>query len=134
MPFEQYAILTRGFRNIYEGARIVGFQLNVRTMLYRGVPLSVLEGVDVTVDGETFSGNKVRYSLGKRIYTEAEAAKAGDVLWPFGDPLTLIVTKPGGLKPGIHDVQVVEKARISYHDDKENPAMDLARRKVALVI
>lgn len=134
MPFEKYAIVTRGFRNTYENGRIVGFQLNIRTMLYRGVPLSILEGVDVTVDGETFGGDKVRYSLGKRIYTTVEAARAGDVVWPFGDPLTLIVTKAGGLTPGIHDVQVIQKARISYHDDKENPAIDVARKKVALVI
>jgi len=40
--------------------------------------------------------------------------KITDVRWPWMEPATLTVIKPGGLKPGVHDVQVVQKTRVSY--------------------
>ena len=38
----------------------------------------------------------------------------GDVHWPWLEPATVVVDKPGGLTPGVHDVLVVVKLRISY--------------------
>jgi hypothetical protein len=132
---QKYLILTRGFKNVSANGHIFGFQLNVRSSTYRGIPLSIVEGVDVTVDGETFSDDKVKYSLRDRVFTVAQLATAGDVLWPFGQPLTLIVAKPGGLTVGLHDVRIAEKIRISYLvKDEQNPAVYIASKKITLVI
>jgi hypothetical protein len=128
--FEKHMILTRGFRNTVENGRITGFQLDVRITYYRGVPLSCVEGFDVTVDGEKFVPD--RYAIGGRTYTLAEAEKASEVRWPFGDPLRLLVSKPGGLKPGIHEVEVGQKLRISYHSDEANPSLHIAKKKMTL--
>ena len=38
----------------------------------------------------------------------------GDSHWPWLEPATVTVDKPGGLTPGLHDVLVVVKLRISY--------------------
>lgn len=131
---QKYLILTRGFKNVSENGQISGFQLNVRSSTYRGIPLSIVEGIDVTVDGEAFSGDRVKYSLRERIFTTAQVANAGEVLWPFGEPLTLIITKPGGLAAGLHEVRIAEKIRISYLlKDEQNPAVYTASRKITLV-
>lgn len=129
--FEKYMILTRGFKNVHQDGNIVAFQLQVRITYYRGIPLSCVEGFDVTVDGETFTPANIRYSIAGRTFTAAEAAQAGTVRWAFGDPLTLLVSKPGGLKPGMHDVKVVETLRISYMPNSRSVAT--SRKKMVLV-
>lgn len=141
--FDRYMILPRGFKNVKQGGTITGFQLDVRITYYRGIPLSCVEGFDVTVDDETFGMDKIKYSLGGRTYTPAEAENATTVRWPFGDALTLIVEKPDGLKLGIHDVQVSQKLRISYHPDpakpggpvtgSENPSVHTDKKRMTLV-
>jgi len=130
--FEKYMICTRGFKNVVEKGQSTGFQLDVRISYYRGIPLSCVEGFDVTVDGKAFDPGEIRYAIGGKRYTIAEAAEAVDVRWPFGDSLTLLIPKPGGLAPGIHDIQVVEKLRISYHTEATNPSVAVARKKPTL--
>ncbi len=130
--FEKYMICTRGFKNVYEGGQPAGFQLKVRITYYRGIPVSCVEGFEVTVDGETFPLESVNFSVGGHTFPLTEVGKEVDVRWPFGDPATLTIRKPGGLKPGIHDVRVVETLRISYMPNSRSIAR--ARKKVTLVI
>jgi hypothetical protein len=107
-------ILDKGFRNVSQGGQTTGFQLQVRTGYYRGTYLSLLEGFEVTVDKETFKEDQIRVTIGNRTYSTAELANQTDARWPFLEPATLLVAKPGGLKPGRHDVKVVQKTRVSY--------------------
>ena len=131
---EKYLICTRGFKNVVQNGKTTGFQLNVRIAYYRGLPLSCVEGFDIVVDGEAFGPDKIQYFLGDRLYTAEQAAEATKVRFQFYAPLTLMVSKPGGLAPGVHDVEVTQKLRISYHVDKINPSRSTARKKLALVI
>lgn len=110
----QYNILQRGFRNIPTDAKATGFQILVKTAYYRGVALSLIEGVEVTVDGERFDSSKISFKVGERTYRLHEMETIGDVHWSWLEPAAVIVDKPGGLKPGVHNVQVVVKLRISY--------------------
>ena len=131
---EKYLICTRGFKNVTQNGKTTGFQLDVRITYYRGVPLSCVEGFDITVDGESFGADKIQYFAEGRLYTAEQAAEETKVRFQFYAPLTLVVAKPGGLVPGVHDVEVTEKLRISYHTDKINPSRATARKKLALVI
>jgi len=130
--FEKYMICTTGFKNLSDNDQLTGFQLKVRITYYRGIPLSCLERFDVTLDGEHFGPDNMKYSLGARTFTPAEAANAIDARWFFGDPLTLTISRPGGLKPGTHNIHVVETLRISYMPNSKSVAE--ATRKITLVI
>lgn len=111
----QYNLLQRGFKNVSQNGQISGFQVMVKSAYYRGVALSMIEGFDVTVDGETFKRDQIRFSTkGTKTFALDEMESVGDVRWPWLDPATLTVTKPSGLTPGSHDVQVVVRLRISY--------------------
>ena|ERR1035438_1966215 len=111
----QYNLLQGGFKNVSPNGQIAGFQVMVKTAYYRGVALSMIEGFDVTVDGETFKRDQIRFSTrGTKSYTLDELESVGDIRWPWLDPATLTISKPGGLKPGSHDVQVAVRLRISY--------------------
>ncbi len=112
--FDKYMVLTRGFQNVSQGGQTVGFQMKVRITYYRGVFLPLVAGFDVTVDGEKFKPEQIRFSYKNKTYTFEEMGKAEKVHWDFGEPATLTVLKPGGLKPGIHEVEVVQTVKPSY--------------------
>jgi len=120
--FNKYMILTRDFRNVGEKNRFTGFQLKIRIPYYRGVALSLVEAVDLTVDGETFPRDQMTFSAGGRTYTFDQLEKTTDAEWGFGDPAILTVSKPGGLATGMHTVELGIVIRKSYipKNDPEN--------------
>jgi hypothetical protein len=120
--FNKYMILTRDFRNLGEAGRFTGFQLKIRIPYYRGVTLSLIEALDLTVDGEAFSPGQMTFSTGGRVYSFSDLAKTTNAEWAFGEPATLTVTKPGGLATGMHTVQLGIVIRKSYipHADPDN--------------
>jgi hypothetical protein len=111
----QYNLLQGGFKNVSRNGQISGFQVLVKTAYYRGVALSMIEGFDVTVDGETFKREQIQFSArGTGTHSLDEMESIGDVRWPWLEPATLTINKPDGLKAGSHQVKVVVRLRISY--------------------
>ena len=74
----------------------------------------MLTGFEVTVDGEKFSGAQVKVTVGGKTYTQEEMKKIGNVQWPNYEAALLTVAKPGGLKPGVHQVAIAWGHRTSY--------------------
>ncbi len=113
---EQANIQQLGFKNVSRDAKIIGFQVRYRINYYRGVWLSQSEGVEIAVDGEKFSGDQITWTLRGRTYTQKELTGTGlsDVHWGYLEPVTFTVSKPGGLKLGVHEVRISEVHRISY--------------------
>ena len=127
----QYNLLNRGFKNVSQNGEITGFQLAVKSGYYRGVYLPLIEGFEVTVDGESFARDQIRASFHGRSYTLDQLEKATNDRWPWTEPAILTIHKPGGLKPGMHDVQVTAKLRISYMPVQ--PSVFNFRAQLALV-
>ena len=124
---EKHVIQTRGFKNV-DG----GFQVAVRCPYYRGIWASLLEGAEVTVDGETFSGDAVSWTLAGTTYSADELADATDARWPFEEPAVLTVDRRDGLEPGIHEVQVAVTWRWSYIPVEMQPTTNISNRKLVL--
>ena len=130
--FESHVIQQKGFANV-GGEAPTGFQVTVRCPYYRGIWASLLEGAELTVDGETFGTNDVRWTLGGRTFTSEELAEATDARWPFEEPAILTVDRPGGLEPGVHDVEVSITWRWSYIPVEMQPTTNISTRKLVLV-
>ncbi|MBN1158784.1 MAG: hypothetical protein JXA61_05340 [Bacteroidales bacterium] len=111
---EEKYILKYGFRNVYQAGRITGFQFKFVIPYYRGIYLSCLDEFSVKVDGENFSLNNVSIKIGERIFPWKEVDVAYDVFWTYGDPATVIVSKPGGLETGLHTIELGMFIRKSY--------------------
>jgi Domain of unknown function (DUF6379) len=127
-------IQSRGFRNVTKDGKITGFQVPIRLDYYRGVWLSQLRPATVTVDGVRYEGDKVRWTIEGESYEQDELAHHPDVNWGILEPAILTVRKPGGLEPGLHDVEVLSKFSASYLP----PRLDLgfgsaASRRMVLV-
>jgi len=117
---EKPCIQSRGFKNVERNGRIIGFQLNIRSLYYRGVWLSQLRPATVTVDGETFTGEQITWTINGVTYTQNEMASLGNVHWGILEPATLTVAKEGGLETGSHDIEVSYSFSSSYMP----PSMD----------
>jgi hypothetical protein len=127
---EKDVIQLKGFKNVGDGER-TGFQVAVRCPYYRGIWASLLEGAELKVDGETYPD--VRWTLGGKTFTNAELADAPDDRWPFEEPAILTADKPGGLEPGLHDVEVAVTWRWSYIPVEMQPTTNVSTRKLVLV-
>lgn len=111
---EKEVIQELGFRNVRKDGQVVGFQVRYRSCYYRGVWLSMSLGFDVTVDGEKFPREAVTVTVAGRTYTQEAMTSLGDVHWSTSEAATLTVAKPGGLKPGVHEVEVAWGHTASY--------------------
>jgi uncharacterized protein DUF6379 len=128
---ETHVIQTKGFKNV--GDPPTGFQVAVRCPYYRGIWASLLEGAELTVDGETYGRDDIRWTLGGTTFTSDELADATDARWAFEEPAVLTVDKAGGLEPGLHDVQVSVTWRWSYIPVEMQPTTNISNRKLVLV-
>jgi len=114
-PNAQYYLPFQGFKNVAnDEGDITGFQLHLRSGYYRGVYMNLLENFEVTVDGQTFNRDQITFTVQGDTYSVDELADQTDKRWQWADTATLTVSKPGGLEPGMHNVEVIEEVRISY--------------------
>ena len=104
----------RGFRNVLEDGRVTGFQFQLRNPNYRGVAASLLDGIDVVVDGERVPEHVPLWTLQGRTLTLEELRASTDVRWQLDEPATITVPMPGGLAVGVHRLEVVVHLRRSY--------------------
>ena len=114
--FDKYMICEDGFRNVGagDGGEPTGFQLQLRLPYYRGLGLSMVEDVAVSVDGEPVPRDDIRLRLRDKSWSIDELENEFEERWEFGEKATVEVRKPGGLAPGKHRVEAMEKLRISY--------------------
>lgn len=112
--FDHHIICREGFQNVVEDDEITGFSFLARLPYYRGLGLSMIEDLAVTVDGEAVPRDAVRLSLRGRSWTLDELESVDDDRWDFGEKARITVTRPGGLTPGKHRLKLAERLRISY--------------------
>ena len=112
--FDRYMICDETVRNLTRGGKVVGFQFGARIAYYRGLGLSMVEDLAVTVDGEKIPRERVRFTVGDRTFSLDEMETEYEARWEFGDIATVSVLTEGGLSPGKHRIELVEQLRVSY--------------------
>ncbi len=117
MPeFGNSVLCEQGFKNYRTDENIPeGFEVRVRISYYRGIALSLLDGYVIEVDGRTYEGDDISFSLdGKKFIKTSDFGKYPDLRWEYGDKAYLKVRSPGGLKRGLHKVKVTQKIAVPY--------------------
>jgi sugar phosphate isomerase/epimerase len=104
----------RGFRNVVDGGRVTGFSFRLRNPNYRGGPASLLDGIEVVVDGERVPDHVPLWTVQGRTLTLDELRASTDLRWQLDEPVTIMVPKPGGLSVGVHHLELTIYLRRSY--------------------
>ena len=112
--FDKYLIVDGSLRNIGPPDRPTGFAFDAKLGYYRGLGLSMVEALDVKVDGEPVDRQAIRFDEGKGPLSLDEMETAYDRRWPFGASATITVTRSGGLHRGEHRLELLQRLRVSY--------------------
>lgn len=112
--FDKYIIVGEEFRNIIEDGEVTGFQFGLRLPYYRGVVVSLVGPTELKVDGQEYSLEQMKLNLHGNTYKYSETEGIIDDKWEFGEVGIVSVSKPCGLSPGEHLVEVTQHVRIAY--------------------
>ncbi|MBT2721156.1 DUF6379 domain-containing protein [Bacillus sp. ISL-46] len=112
--FEQYLVCEDGFRNVVKEGEIVGFEVKLRIPYYRGLALSMINSIDIEVNGIPFAHEDMVFSVETGSFPYSELSTVINNRWEMGEKAALFVKKTGGLTEGIHEVHAVVNLRISY--------------------
>jgi sugar phosphate isomerase/epimerase len=107
-------IQSRGFKNVVEDGRVTGFQFQLRNPNYRGTSASLVDGVEVVVDGEKWAFDAPLWTLQGRTFTLEQLRASTDVRWQLDELATVTVPRPDGLPAGVHDIEVAVFLRRPY--------------------
>jgi hypothetical protein len=110
--FDQYIVCEDGFRARDDGR--TGGVVEVRMPYYRGLTLSMVEAVDLAVDGERVPAERTTLGVHGTTYSFAELPRTTDDRWEMGERAQLAFETDAPLAPGEHDVAVSVRLRISY--------------------
>ena len=112
--FDNKVIVENSLQNINTADGLDGFSLKARLPYYRGLGLSMVEDIAITVDGEKIPRENIRFTARGNTWTlEQMEIEYGD-RWNFAEQATVTAIKVGGLATGQHEVQVAIRYRVSY--------------------
>ena len=110
--YDQYIVCEEGFRARSDGA--TGGVVEVRMPYYRGLTLSMVEAVDLTLDGQPVPASRTTFTVHGTTYTFDQLPRTTDDRWEMGERAQLAFETDAPLAPGEHDVAVSVRLRISY--------------------
>jgi len=130
---ERTLVQTRGFRNLGPEAARTGFEFLLRLPNYRGMRASLADGVDVSVDGESFSHTiNILVVQGRELSLDA-LREAVELRWAVDEPVGVRVMKPGGLAVGVHEITVGVRIRQPYIPIQFQPSVIHETREATIV-
>jgi Domain of unknown function (DUF6379) len=112
--FDKYMILEHGLKNTLKDGAVIGFEFGARLPYYRGLGISMIEEINVTVDGTVIPREAIRVTLHGNTYSLLEMELEFEDCWGFGEVGTITVLQAGGLEPGTHTIELRDSLRISY--------------------
>ncbi|MCF6509453.1 hypothetical protein E9549_18895 [Blastococcus sp. MG754426] len=110
--FDQYIVCEEGFRPLEDGR--TGGVVEVRMPYYRGLALSMVEAVDLVLDGQPVPPSRTTLTVHGNTYTFDQLPRTTDDRWEMGERAQLAFETDEPLGPGEHDVAVAVRLRISY--------------------
>lgn len=112
--FEKYMIVETDVENVVEDGKITGFRFGTRLPYYRGLGLSMVEEIIVTLDDEPIPQDQITLTLHGNTYTMAQMEVEPDDRWNMGEVAHITVPKAGGLTAGEHNLGLLFNLRIGY--------------------
>lgn len=96
LPHEDKVLRPDALRELTLEGQTVGFTLDIGLNYYRGLPLSAVEELEVTVDGEAIPAGRMLFEYNEKLFMPEQLALAWTEFWGikrdlhlrvYGDPL-----------------------------------------------
>ena len=107
-------IVEDNLKNVVENGQAKGFTFGARLPYYRGVSLSMVEEIEVSLDGEVLPQDKVDITVHNNTYNLQQRENEIEDRWEMGEVATLVIHKDGGLSAGKHELGLKINIRIGY--------------------
>jgi hypothetical protein len=88
--------------------------VDVRMPYYRGLGLSMVEGVDLAIDGNPVPAHATTFTVHGNTYPMVDLPGILDDRWEMGEPARIDFALDQPLEPGDHVVTAAVRLRISY--------------------
>ena len=112
--YEKYIIVTEETKNIKKDQSIIGFQLGARVPYYRGLGISMIEHIELTVDGNKIPDTDILVEIHGNTYSLKQMETEESDRWEFGEVGHIKVLQNNGLSSGRHVITLIFTLRISY--------------------
>ena len=103
-----------GFKNTEKEGKVIGFQFDMKIQYYRGITLSIIRNIEVTVDGVEYPREAVRFTVNGETFSLEEIRTVITNRWLFGQYATVTVLTEGGLRKGKHHIKCTQTIAPSY--------------------
>lgn len=112
---EKYMIAADGFENVIEDGKTTGFKILIRIPYYRGIALSLVDNIELEVDGKSVPREALKLKTRSGYaFSLKEMETVTRYRWEYGEKAELVVSQDGGLAPGRHKIDLKVFLRISY--------------------
>lgn len=113
--FDNSVFIPNTCKNVVEAGKAIGFELQTNITYYRGIPLSMVNFLAVSVDGVPVPREDIRFTPDHiDWFTLDEMETVTEIKWEFGVPGTVRVLREGGLSKGEHEVSLTVSTRTAY--------------------
>ncbi|MCR5082744.1 MAG: DUF6379 domain-containing protein, partial [Parasporobacterium sp.] len=113
--FDNNVFIEGTCKNVEEDGKIIGFEMQTHITYYRGIPLSMVNFMEVELDGKKIPREDLRIAVDEfDWFTLKEMETVTTIKWEYGTPATVRVLMDGGLTPGEHDVKLTVCTRTAY--------------------
>ena len=113
--FDNNVFIDGTCKNVEENGKIIGYEMKTHITYYRGIPLSMVNYIKVSVDGIEVPSENIRIAVDEYDWFTLEEMKTiSTIKWEYGTPATVRVLQEGGLPAGEHDVKLTVCTRTAY--------------------
>ena len=114
--FDNNVFIEGTCKNTVEGGKITGYEMQTHITYYRGIPLSMVNDIQVKTDGCQEPRESIRCSVdqGEYWFTLDEMETVVGHKWEYGEPMLVRVFKEDGLSAGAHQVELTVIVRTAY--------------------
>lgn len=99
---------------VFDDGACTGYRFRLNNLSYRGVWLSTIENIELTVDGKPVSKTDISLCLGNFSCTIDELRNNCNVFWGVTDECSINVNKVSGLAPGEHRFEILIAKRNDF--------------------
>lgn len=92
----------------------VGYTIRINNLSYRGIWLSTVENIELTVDGKKIDGRNMLVELNGTLYPLHTLQEQTETFWGIEDQCCLYVNSVGGLPGGLHKVRLRIEKRMDF--------------------